>query len=144
MGYRSDVRIVVSKAGYKELEAYVKVEALKYATNFEKTDYDYNLLNHLDVFKALPDGSQYVIGWNYVKWYYGYEDVDIVMRGLQHLSDKGYNWVFDRIGEDYTDIEEQYNNDSFTDETLEWNYIIRQFDDEAAGFTVNNEVNLSE
>ena len=106
----------------------------------EQWYYDYNLLNHLGVFKALTDDSQYVIGWDYIKWYDGYEDVDIVMRGLQHLSDKGYNWVFDRIGEDYTDIEEQYNNDSLTDETLEWNYIIRQFDDEAAGFTVNKEV----
>lgn len=144
MGYRSDVRIVVSKAGYKELEAYVKEEALKYVANFDKTDYDYNLLNHLDVFKALPDDRQYVIGWDYVKWYDGYEDVDIVMRGLQNISDKGYNWVFDRIGEDYTDIEEQYNNDSLTDETLEWNYIIRQFDDEAAGFTIDKEMNSGE
>lgn len=144
MGYRSDVRIVVSKAGYKELEAYVKEEALKYVANFDKTDYDYNLLNHLDVFKALPDDRQYVIGWDYVKWYDGYEDVDIVMRGLQNLSDKGYNWVFDRIGEDYTDIEEQYNNDSLTDETLEWNYIITKFDDEAAGFTIDKEMNSGE
>lgn len=145
MGYRSDVRIVVSKAGYKELEAYVKGEALKYVTNFDKTDYDYNLLNHLEVFKALPDDSQYVIGWNYIKWYDGdYEDVNIIMRGLQHLSDNGFNWIFDRIGENYDDIEECYDDNNENDETLEWNYIIRHFDDAAAGFTIDKEVNSGE
>ncbi len=42
MSYRSDVRIVTSKKGYKELEKYVK-------DNLPKDSRDYNLLNSKDV-----------------------------------------------------------------------------------------------
>ena len=69
MGYRSDVRIVTSKKGFKKLNDYVK--------NYLKDkNEDYNLLEHLD-FKVENSYEKY-FGWNGIKWYdgcEGYEEV---------------------------------------------------------------------
>ena len=65
MGYRSDVRIIVSKNGYKELRKYIDEHIRKYKINNIKegsvadvNNYDFNLLNSLDVSKASVDGNE--------------------------------------------------------------------------------------
>lgn len=137
MGYRSDVRIIVSKDGLKELRRVVSEEAMKYAT----PDYDYNLLNSAK-FMYDFDGCQVMICWDYLKWYEGYyKDVDAVMNGLNHLTEVGFSWRFSRIGEDLDDIEERYNNGE-DGADLEYPCIRRYFDDYDAGFEERNDANV--
>lgn len=46
MGYRSQVKIVVSKEGFGKLKEYVEKESLK--VRKPDSDYSYNLLEHAD------------------------------------------------------------------------------------------------
>ena len=113
MGYRSDVRIIVSKKGYKELRKYVEEHIKKYKSENIKEGsiasvHDFNLLNFLDVSKSDSNKDIYYLGWNDVKWYDGYEDVDAIMDGLEKLKLNGYEYHFGRLGEDYEDIEWTY------------------------------------
>ena len=100
MGYRSDIRIITSEKGFEELKKFVT----KYLKEHNE---DYNLLENCDI--KQEGKKQCYFGWNYVKWYENdYEDVDAIMEGLQHLSDKEYSYRYMRIGEEYDDVEEQY------------------------------------
>ena len=100
MGYRSDVRIMISKKGYDELK--------KYTDNylFEKNWGYGNLLNEFDV-RAVNNDTVY-LGWNDIKWYdyEDYEDVNAIVYGLKHLEENDYSYRFARLGEDYDDYEE--------------------------------------
>ena len=122
MGYRSDVRIITSKKGFKELNKYVK----DYLKNLNHEDY--NLLDDLK-FKAENDYSVY-FGWNWVKWYQGYESVDAIESGLQHLKDKDMSFRFARIGESYDDYEEDsYESENEEEQDLDYPSMLREFDD---------------
>jgi hypothetical protein len=122
MGYRSDVRIITSKKGFNELNKYVK----DYLKNLNHEDY--NLLDDLK-FKAENDYSVY-FGWNWVKWYQGYESVDAIESGLQHLKDKDMSFRFARIGESYDDYEEDsYESENEDEQDLDYPSMLREFDD---------------
>lgn len=132
MGYRSDVRIIVSKKGYDKLCEYVKTHALEYAT----TGYDYNLLNQADIkYSKVWDGQQVMISWNSIKWYeWGdeYQDVKIIMDGLSYLKDENFSYRYARLGENYDDWEEFYNDGELDeDNDLQWVSLERYIDDEA-------------
>lgn len=122
MGYRSDVRIIVSKEGYKELNDYVN----KYLKN-KNFPYQENIFLHPDV-KLLGDDSIY-LGWNYLKWYNGYHEIDAVMNGLEHLKKKDLSYIYARIGEDFTDFEEDNYDSVKTNEDLVYPAMERYFDD---------------
>lgn len=135
MGYRSDVRIIVSKDGLKELRRVVREEAMKYAT----PDYDYNLLNSARILYN-DDGYQVMIGWNSIKWYEGdYKDVDAIMKGLDELRRDGYSYSFARLGENYDDIEEDHAEGEEEDE-VDWVEIVREFDE--WGFKERDDLNV--
>lgn len=69
MGYRSDVRIMTTKKGFKELNEYVK-------DYLSKLNHDeYNLLDNLE-FKAENDYAVY-FGWN---WLNGTMDMIVLMQ----------------------------------------------------------------
>ena len=122
MGYRSDVRIITSKKVFNELNKYVK----EYLKNLNHEDY--NLLDDLK-FKAENDYSVY-FGWNWVKWYQGYESVDAIESGLQHLKDKDMSFRFARIGESYDDYEEDsYESENEEEQDLDYPSMLREFDD---------------
>jgi hypothetical protein len=124
MGYRSDVRIITSKKGFKKLE--------KYVTKYLKGNDDYNLLHQLDIDNS-NDYERY-FGWNSVKWYEnsdGFEDVDAVMNGLQDLEEKDLSYRYARIGESYDDYEEKsYESDNEKEQDLDYPYMNREFADE--------------
>ena len=123
MGYRSDIRIITSEKGFEELKKFVT----KYLKEHNE---DYTLLENCDI--KQEGKKQCYFGWNYVKWYENdYEDVDAIMEGLQHLSDKEYSYRYMRIGEEYDDVEEQYcDGEKDKNIFLEYPSMIREFDDE--------------
>lgn len=111
MGYRSDVRIVTSKKGFNELKKYV-TEAISKSNNPQM----YNLMENLDL--EHENSYSKFFGWNGVKWYY--DDVDIVMNGLDKLADNDMSYRFARIGEEDGDYEEfSYESDQEEEQDLE-------------------------
>jgi len=122
MGYRSDVRIVISKEGYEKLKEFVK-EYLK------DDDEICNLLEECDI--KQEGKKQYYLGWNYVKWYEDiYKDAESIMEGLNYLRENEYSYRYMRIGESYDDIEEQfYDGEKDEKLCLEFPSMIREFDD---------------
>lgn len=123
MGYRSDVRIALSKKGYNELNKYLN-------KNLNKDTY--NLLEQADI-KTIGKDVAY-LGWNSIKWYDGYlgsNEVNTIMDGLREINDKGYSYKYSRIGENYDDIEEE-SHDGQLDEDKDIPYpaIERYYDDE--------------
>lgn len=126
MGYRSDVKVLVSRKGYVELKEFVEKESVK----FKKSEdgYDFNLLKIADQIRC--DGDQVLISWNDVKWYEGcYNDVDLIMDGLTHLDNEGYSYRFYRVGESYDDIEETCI-DGDKDPNLDYLWVVRYIEDE--------------
>lgn len=123
MGYRSDVRILTTKKGFEKLNKYVN-EKIKTLPN---QDFAYNLLEHLDI-NYENEYSKY-FGWNCVKWYY--EDVEMVMDGLNKLAEDDYSYRFARIGENYDDYEEEFHeSESIEDEQdLDYPSMTRYFED---------------
>jgi len=122
MGYRSDVRIVTSQEGFEKLEEFVK----EYLKEYNEQN---NLLDDCDIKQV--GKKQCYFGWNYIKWYDGYHDVDAIMEGLEYLSENEYSYRYMIIGESYDDIEEKFY-DGVKDEKiyLEYPNIIREFDDD--------------
>lgn len=125
MGYRSDVRIVASTEGFKKLSEFVT----NYLKEKNLNTKEYNLLEYLDI---KEDGEEQVyLGWNYLKWYEGYPEVDAIMKGLNHLSNNEYSYRYMIIGESYDDVEEQsYDGEKDEDVYLEYPSMIREFDDD--------------
>ncbi len=126
MGYRSDVRIVTTNKGYDELK--------KYTDNYLKDNnfkYD-NLLEACDLFEENKYSKYF--GWNNIKWYErceGYEDIDAIMSGLDHLRNNDMSFRYARIGESYDDYEEDSYESSIEEEQdLDYPYMYRGFDDE--------------
>ena len=126
MGYRSDVRIVTSKKGYKVLDNYVK----KYLRDHNK-DRTWNLLKSPKIKKETPYTTY--IGWDCLKWYEysDYVDVDAIMTGLDYLKENGYSYRYSRIGENYDDYDEKYyESENEEEQDLIYPSIIREFDDD--------------
>lgn len=126
MGYRSDVRIVTSKEGFKKLEEFVENYLKEKQVDIE----EYNLLNSLDI-KSQGKGQCY-FGWDSIKWYEfsDFEEIDAIVAGLQYLKEEGYSYRFTSIGEELDDIEENSYDGDKDDIDLEYPSIIRQFDDD--------------
>ena len=140
MGYRSDVRIVTSKKGYKVLDNYVK----KYLRDHDK-DRTWNLLKSPKIKKETPYTTY--IGWDCLKWYEysDYVDVDAIMTGLDYLKENGYSYRYSRIGENYDDYDEQYyESDNEEEQDLVYPSIIRAFDDDYILEELDREIKSSE
>lgn len=128
MGYRSDVRIIMSKKAYEEFKRNVSEHISSYKVKniidgSLNSNYDFNLLNNLSVKRETKDKSQIFIGWNELKWYDGYEEVDAIMDSLSTLAAKGYGYRYMRMGEEYDDIESRESNNFKNDSVKELNYI---------------------
>lgn len=78
MGYRSDVRIILSIDGFNELSKHVK-EYLK----LNKLNDHYNYLKYMDVVHRTKDAIYF--GWNDIKWYETYDGVLIVIFYLHKI-----------------------------------------------------------
>lgn len=135
MGYRSDVRIITSKKGFEKLSDFVK----KYLEKEEKDLNEYNLLESLEIKTIGKD--QYYFGWNYLKWYDGYTEVDAINEGLEYLRENEFSYRFMEIGEDYSDIQEHYyDGEKDKDTILEYPSMIREFDDDYIKDLITKEI----
>jgi len=117
MGYRSQIRIRLRKEDYerlvKEFENDQKVKNAGAGNLFktldkyvEETNYVY-YENHNGKWIEKTAETVY-FGWDYVKWYDGYEDVDFIMDWL--VKDDKIPYAFTRIGESMEgDIDMRYN-----------------------------------
>lgn len=123
MGYRSDVRILVSKKGYDKLYKYVQNET-------EKNKLDYNLLENPG-FRTVTKNGVY-IGWDWIKWYEwsNYKPVDIIMDGLNYIKQEDYSYSYARMGESYDDYEEYNYASQAREDDLPYIETIRKFDDD--------------
>ena len=109
MGYRSDVRIRLTKKDYERL---VKEFDEKVIKQNPETYYGYDMFGKsLEIFKELKnvpcwketdDGEDIeethdcvFFGWNWVKWYDGYAEVDFIMNFIYECD----HYAFCRIGE---------------------------------------------
>ena len=101
MGYRSDVRIAVSKKGYKEMLKYIEEFAKR--KDLDKDDV-IDLLNCTDF--SCENKYQKYFGWDGIKWYDGFPDIDAIIVALSHIENEGYSYNFTKIGEELTYIEE--------------------------------------
>lgn len=115
MGYCSDVRIVMRKKDYPKFSKYVE-------DYIAEKQAQYNLMENIDV---KEEGTQTIyIGWNYLKWYEEYPEVQAVYEAFNKFRDEGLSFTFARIGEDYADYEEDYNSND-----LPFPQLMRYFDD---------------
>ena len=140
MGYRSDVRIVTSKKGYKVLDDYVK----KYLRDHDKNR-NWNLMKRPNIKKETPYTTY--IGWDCLKWYEfsDYEDVNAIMTGLDYLKENVYSYRYSRLGENYDDHDEQYyESDNEEEQDLVYPGIIRAFDDDYILEELDREIKSSE
>lgn len=117
MGYRSDVRIRLTKKDFERLKNEFEQEIVpKFGYNylFNKDNLIYKELKKYSYWKVTNDGEDIetkedcvYFGWNWVKWYDGYEDVDFIMNFIQDCD----QYAFCRIGEDMIgDVETRENN----------------------------------
>lgn len=122
MGYRSDVRIITSKKGFDKLKKYVTDTIAK-----SENPQMYNLMENLDL--EYENSYSKFFGWNNVKWYY--QDVDIVMAGLNKLKDEDMSYRFARLGENFDDYEEEsYESENEEEQDFEYPCVERYFDDD--------------
>lgn len=139
MGYRSDVRITMSKNGYKKFKKYVDEHIEDYIKKYvlpETLPFEFNesfhLLNYLNVKEGIENGKEVYFGWNDIKWYQeSDEGVAAIEYGLEKLDEEGYGYAFSRIGEYYDDIETRYFEGTKKDNVgyIQMPFINRSFDD---------------
>lgn len=106
MGYRSDVAIKCEQKAYDMfMDALNKVNDKPHELYKETYEYDGEEI------------TEYLLKWDHVKWYegYDYEDVNAVTKVMDELDgynedDEGYGYKFLRLGEDDTDVESRTNN----------------------------------
>ena len=58
----------------------------------------------------LVNKYQMYLGWDDIKWYHDYDDIMALESGLDYLKESNYTFKFSRMGEDFDDIEEIYND----------------------------------
>lgn len=100
MGYRSDVRISTTKKGYETLKNYCS------GLNLE-----YDLMDGGKHYIDRQDDCYIAFGWESIKWYESYPEVQAIMIGLDSLEENGIPYIYARIGESIDDAEERYVGD---------------------------------
>lgn len=105
MGYRSDVRIRLTKKDYEKMKAQFEKEVVDIVgfNLFDEKNLDvYKELKNFSCWKMTDDGEDIeethdcvYFGWNWVKWYDDYADVKFIMEFLDECD----QYAFCRIGE---------------------------------------------
>lgn len=107
MGYRSEVRIAMTREAYDE---FLGIMDSKNGSVFS----EYPLIGS-DIKPGYfeEEGNSVVFGWDSIKWYDGlFRDVTNVSDALAEISANGYPYEFCRVGESWDDIELNCVNDN--------------------------------
>jgi hypothetical protein len=123
MGYKSDVRMIASKKGFKMLEGIIS----KYLEDKKSDD---NLFKYTDVKKSCDDFVY--LGWNNIKWYEfddSFVGIQALYNGLEELKKKGYSYHLSILGSDYDDFESHDFEGKKEKFYLPYPRLIREFDD---------------
>jgi len=114
MGYRSDVHLAVYTDSNSEskLSAHDKFVAAythwRFDSNVDFPEWPYwnttEIINHKSPYRQ---AFGFLFMNEGVKWYEGYQDVDDVMRTIDHLPMYGFKVEFLRIGEDASDVDQR-------------------------------------
>ena len=102
MGYYSDVRVSTTQEGFEFLK--------KYTTH--------DLFGGYGYVEEVNDADGVVFGWNAVKWYSGFEEVDEFRNLLFVMDDKGIPWEYLEVGEDNATYSEASCEYGIPDERL--------------------------
>jgi len=126
MGYRSNVSLVIEFENTDALDKYMVAAPLRDGRGWDAMFKHYCTYNR--------DTNTIQCLWEDVKWYEGYNDVEAV-NALVEFANSAFDaatWMV-RIGEDYHDMEEDYNNsENWSNNLYEHMTIHRytEFDDE--------------
>lgn len=102
MGYYSNTTIVMYKDDFAEF--------IKKGLHDSQSDVD-RFIKLGEYKRATIANNEYVVcQWHNIKWYYGaFEEIDFVMNYIDSLD----NFLYCRVGEDITDVEEQLKGDDY-------------------------------
>lgn len=103
MGYRSDVKLITTKAGWERLENAVSQAQSKYAREYWITSEVRTM--------TLCDDKYVLAEWDDIKWYASFEDVGAFMKELYDMAKEHVAFKFLRVGEDYEDVERLESED---------------------------------
>lgn len=107
MGYRSDVYLKTTKAGYLKMRDLIRRKS--------QAAYEFFITPDKMTIEK-PGNSEYInMKWEYLKWYNEYEEVKIINTAINEVKEEE-PLHFIRIGEDMTDIEEIYGDETWDDE----------------------------
>lgn len=104
MGYRSDVKIAMTKESFDFLNEFIKQKA-KEQINWFKNRAEKGLFADGTVADS-PHKGEVIYSLNYVKWDTWFEDIKWVYQGLEQLTQKGEGYIIVTIGEDGASTEE--------------------------------------
>lgn len=111
MGYRSDVKIAMTKESFDFLNEFTKQKAREYVkSNLEQISWandqvEKGLLANGTVTDS-PQKGEVIYSLNYVKWNTWFEDIKWIYQGLSELTSKGEGYILVTIGEDGASTEE--------------------------------------
>lgn len=105
MGYRSNVRYATDNDSYKRLLQLVETHSYNSGerSTLMGVDTDPESLERI--------GNTVVFGWNWIKWYSAYPEVNRLEKCIDQLASEGAPLVFCRVGENIDDIEFEARND---------------------------------
>lgn len=110
MGYRSDVRVMTNLEGFETMQEIAfeiqEREGIEDVFPMQGQDPD----EFFDCYDAQED--YLCFGFDWVKWYDSYKDVSLFMEILEVANERGIDWQFIRIGEEFGDID-NFSSDNF-------------------------------
>ena len=114
MGYRSDVAYSTTKEGFDFFLERVRQHNADSGIDYPLIRFD-DAGEPTGLFFTVHDSSEFgvVFGFDNVKWYESYVDVQIIEESVNELDAAGYPWMFVRIGEDNDDDEIVTGNDPY-------------------------------
>src|SRR5574344_1112758 len=117
MGYRSDIRMIVTKEGYKELDNYIKNKVKE-----DNTYYD--LMQYTDIKQKCND--IYYLGWNDLK----FKDSELLRDTEYIFCEKGLTFRMCILGENIEDVSVlEHTAEKDLKKDIPYIYIKREFDE---------------
>lgn len=112
MSYRSDVKLVTTKAGWERLEQ---------AVGKVRSDDEYEYWVTTEGESERPCEGKYVLAeWDNIPWYDWEGDVAALMTELRQFDKLGIPYEFVRAGEEYGDVEQLTNRGNAHDMPSLW------------------------